>query len=526
MPAPWIPVWLAAMASLGQVAPQPAQPGPVRVDDELVVTAERTHYDPLTQTYTFSKGVVAVYGFTTVRAERLVIHNAPGDQTAEANGNVRLDDPEANLSADNLRFSWKTDARTGHAENAIIHIANVTIRAKRAEMRPEKWDLYDVSGTACRNDPPFLEARTRHISVTPGKDGKAVHPSIYVLGHKLLTLPDRSFNLNPKTEGFNPPAISYRRGSGLGVNFTSGFLLNQQTNLLVAAAAFPDSRPGYGATVTRTFLKADSIDSIVTPASELGERFRNGYLENIQVRTPDQERRSMRNLKRSVAISSVWNQGATATGDDTTYSKPLEAVYELGGGIGDYGYLGQVRAQTIRRNGEAIHARMILSGSAGIAPRSIGKNLDLIGRVDSSLFLGTNFGWVRGSVGAVYTPIPQIALAAGVFASQEAGSTPFSVDRLYAKNGFVLRADFNLGPTKFSFMQKWDRDLGRFDREYTASQVVGCLEPFVAYRKYPNEYNLGLRFRLDEFYDVLRRRDFKRTKPVKTQVSPQPDGNP
>jgi hypothetical protein len=76
-------------------------------------------------------------------------------------------------------------------------------------------------------------------------------------------------------------------------------------------------------------------------------------------------------------------------------------------------------------------------------------------------------------------------------------------------------------------MQKWDRRLGWFDREYTASQVIGCLEPFLLYRKYPQDYNLGIRFRLDEFYDVLRRRDFRRSPPSgKVQVSPAPNGKP
>jgi lipopolysaccharide export system protein LptA len=523
MPAPWVPLWIAAALGVGQGATAPSR---IQLDEDLVVSSESSHFDPLTQTFTFSRGVVATYGVTTVRADRLVIHNASGDQNGEAVGHVQLEDPDVNMTAENLRFSWKPEARTGHAENAVIHIANVTLRVKRAEIKPEQWDLYDVSGTACRNDPPFIEARTRHLVVHPGKSGKAVRPTLYVLGNRIVSLPDRSFNLNPKTEGFNLPALSYRRGAGLGISFQSGFLLTPQTNLAVSAGVFPGSLPGYGATLTRSLLPEERVNNIVTPASELGERFRTGYLENIQVTSPDQERRSLRNEKRSIAVSSVWNQGSVARGTRVSYSKPLEGVYEVGGAADDIGFIGQARMQTIRANNGPIHTRLLLSGTAGITPRPIAANLDLVGRVDTSLFLGTNFGWVRGSAGLVYHPVPQVALAGGAFLSQEFGSTIFEVDRLYAKNGFVFRADFNLGPTKFSYMQKWDQTLGWFDREYTASQVVGCLEPFVLYRKYPNDYNFGVRFRLDEFYDVLRRRDFRRSKTNKVQVSPGPDGKP
>jgi hypothetical protein len=82
-----------------------------------------------------------------------------------------------------------------------------------------------------------------------------------------------------------------------------------------------------------------------------------------------------------------------------------------------------------------------------------------------------------------------------------------------------------LGPTKFSYMSKYDPKLGWYDREYMVSQVAGCVEMFILSRKHPSDYNLGFRFRLDEFYDVLRRRNFNRSvKP--TMVSPRPDGKP
>lgn len=546
MPLSWVPVCLGILlgypsAGTESFAPDPTVFSPeavvaapsgqevqtpqtrVQVDEYLNVSARNTSYDPLTKTYTFTGDVVAVYELETVRADRLVVNME--EMTANATGNVRLDDPEGSVSAEALSFAWKPEARRGTAENVVAHIANVTVMARRAEIGSEKWEFFDVSGTSCRNDPPLLQLRTRHLTVYPEKWAKAEKPSVYVLGRHLLTIPDRSFNLNPRTEGFNPPSLSYRKGNGFGIAFRSGFLLNSRTNLVLNYSAFPSALPNYGAVWTRSFLAEEDLRHLVTPRSELSERFNFGYMENIQVSRPEDEQAFLRRKRSSVSFASLWNQGTSARSDPAHYSKPFEAVYERGGAAEGLAWFGQARMQSIRRDGEDVNARMILTGSVALDPKPLAKNLSAVSRVDTSLFAGPNYGWVRGSLGVVYRPLPQVTLSGSGYASQDFGHSQYDIDQLFSKGGFALRADFDLGPTKFSYLTKWDPSLGIYDREYTASQVVGCLEPFITYRQYPNTYNLGIRFRLDEFYGLLRRRDFHR-KPVPAKISPLPNGKP
>lgn len=496
--------------------PVNAQTAPVhkQFEGDITILANKAEYDIDTDTYTFSDGVVATYQVDKVTADKLVVH--PAEFHATATGHVRIIDPQGTVDAQDIDFTWKPGAQHGTAHDIVAHLANVTITAERAEITPEKWDFYNISGTSCRLNPPFYQLRSPHMTVYPEQYGRAVRPTVYIFGNKLVTLPDRTFNLNPRTQGIGPPSISYRRGAGLGASFSGGFLVGPTTNVSFGASSFPHVVPGYGANITRSFLPTADATHLATVRSELGERFTYGFFENIQVKTPENEYDFLQRRRSTAAIASEWNQTAADRRDGTRYSKLLEGVYEVGGKHDGFGYFGQVRLQEIRRNPEPFQSRVVLVGAAGPSPRVIAKNLISDIRVDTSVFVGPNSGWVRGIAGFSYRPVSQVALSLGGYASRQFGNSQFDSDTLFGQNGAIGRADFHLGPTQFSYLIKYDTTLGTYDREYTASQVVGCLEPFVLYREYPNTYNIGVRFRLDEFYALLRRKDFrgKSTGPV------------
>ena len=95
-------------------------------------------------------------------------------------------------------------------------------------------------------------------------------------------------------------------------------------------------------------------------------------------------------------------------------------------------------------------------------------------------------------------------------AGDEFGLAAFDSDRLYSKMSFNVRADWGRGPTKFSFLTKYDLTQGRwYDDEYGFSQIMGCVEPYVFWRRFPNEFSFGISLRADEFIEKLRRRTFR-----------------
>src|SRR5262249_37167624 len=127
----------------------------------------------------------------------------------------------------------------------------------------------------------------------------------------------------------------------------------------------------------------------------------------------------------------------------------------------------------------------------------------------------------------VFKPIPQLTLGAAYIAGGQGGRPDFISDELVSKNAAHFRADLNLGPTQISYLAKYDMNgKGWYDREFSVSQAVGCLEPFITGREFPRDYVLGVRLRLGDFFDMLQRRKQTRTKPVAPQQISGPSDHP
>jgi len=247
------------------------------------------------------------------------------------------------------------------------------------------------------------------------------------------------------------------------------------------------------------------------------------------VRQPGDEVRFLQTERKSISVDSVWNSGVSSSNYSTYISKSIEGVFESGGPVGKpangIGYLAQVRAQDISERGGQFKPRVLLVGSVELPSVSFSSKLKTLARLDGTSYLGSStYSWGRGIAGVVYEPIPRLRVSGGLFGVTQKGTPQFQFDSPVATRGFQVRADVDLGPTKFSYLTKFDKGLGWFDREYIVSQVAGCFEPFLLYRQFPQTYTLGVRLRLDDFYEILSRTDFAR-KPGKTVISSPHEGH-
>ncbi len=490
-------------------------------DLEFEVKAKTVNRNIATETTTFSDGVVAIYGPTTIHADRLVVSLKKGSEHAVATGHVRLDDPDGQISADILDLNLD-GGRHGVATNVMATIAGAKLTAKRADITPKLWTLSDVTLTTCRNRIPLYSVFTKELTVVPGRRGRAKSPELSLFGNHILTIPTQNFTLDRRTIGFRPPSFSYRKDRGLGVAWASGILLDEQTGVGANFAAFPNSFPGYSAQISRTWIPAELAEGLISPRSELAERFANGYLDSIETSSPESESQTLRSPRKSVSFGSSWNQGVNRGSSSLFYSKAAELSGEIGGVAGAFGYMTELRVQTIRVQHGPWLTRSVMTAAVGSPIVHVTRDLETWARLDAEGYLGPHkSGWVRGTAGLAYSPFPQIRLSGGLYSGRDFGRPEFGIDRLDFGAGYMIRADFNLGPTKFTLINKRDGKLGWWDREYSASQVVGCLEPFVAYRKSPADYRIGVKIRLDQFIDVLQARTFKRTQPAKHIISQQ-----
>ncbi len=491
----------------------------------VTITYTTGVHDLFKDTWVFDNGVTLEYDASTVQCDHLDIDLKA--QTGVAEGNVHLLDPVARVDAKRLELWWGAEGRRGHFDGAFVQVGSSRLKASSVDIAPDLWVLHDVEGTTSRAQPAWYEVHSKLLKIKPGKSGSIDHPTVYILGHKFLTLPTRSFNLDKRSEGLTIPGFNYSHQYGLGLSWGGGFLVDHSTDFAFGFGVFPNSRPGYGANLTRSLLPETRVTTFLTPQSDFGERFGYGFLDNIVVSSPESEDVTIRAERKAVSVNSVWNQVLNDRGTTAPFSKAVEAVYEQGGKMDGFGYISQVRLQTIREFGQSYSERLLLVEQVAPPPIHITPTLRTIARLDAQAFLdGYQYSWMRAIVGLAYTPVKQFRLSAGGYVSTETGSPQYEIDPLYSKAGYLVRGDLNLGPTKISFMRKRDSKLGWFDKEYSVSQVVGCFEPFITYRQNPNDYVLGFRLRLDDLTDLMTQRQFKRP-PSETHVlSPDLSGNP
>ncbi|MCC7230006.1 MAG: hypothetical protein IT203_06400 [Fimbriimonadaceae bacterium] len=499
---------------------------PVSVaQDRLEAFGKVQEIDPVRQIWTYTEGVVARYGPTTVFADRLEIHRAPEDQYGIARGNVRVEDPEGTIRANYFIFWFGPkkgpDGQIAAADQLEIELGSFQGRAESAVLREGVWEFLNVSGTNCRRPLPLYEIKAKRLLIRPGKDGALIEPHLTILGRNIGRFPNRNFSLDQRNEGLQLPTIGYRAGAGLGIAWSSSFLLSDQELMHFDFSVYPKALPSYGVTYSHSFLSAKQSMAKFVSDSELRERFRTSFFDDIRVENPDSAGNGIRKNRNAVTIQSIWNTASSARLDSERFSKAIDATYDRSGPAGPFGIAFQMKGQKIKRDDEEFIDRGLASLSLQFPKWELSKGLWSDVRIDSFGKVGGSgtFGWARGQAGLVFEPVPQIRLAGAYVQGFESGPSDYLADRLVSKRAVHLRADLKLGGTKLSVLSKFDQDRRAwYDKEWSASQAVGCFEVFMVRREFPRDYILGVRLRLDDFTSRLKKRKLERTRPVEPQT--------
>ncbi len=471
----------------------------------------------------FSEGVEALYDVTSVKADRLVLHTAPGEEYGEASGKVLVVDLDGTLEASDLRFCWKEGAKEGIAQNVLFEADRMRIEADTVTIKGNRWEALNARLTPCSDFLSFFKVTVPRVSIEVGRNATVRNPSFYFGGKRVGTLPSQKLSLDRRTTGFKWPGVSYRKGKGLGLTWSAGQMLTPATSLEYGFSAFPQKRPNFDIQWTKSWVPEEKAKSLLAPRSEMAERFGDAWLERIDVRTPESEDRYQQLERHAVTVSSQWNRGAHESYriKESNFSKFLEVAYERGADLGLASSLTQIRLHSIRQGNEPFTIRSVLNSTIATKPIRVGKDLDFRTRLDLAGYFGEEVsGWARASAGLVWQPNALLRFGGAYSVAGSRGNPLFPADGLVGGDTINGRADLNLGPTKISFLIKFDRNLGSlFDREYIISQVAGCFEPFVIYRQDPSDYRFGVRFRGHDFLYRLRNREIARKANSTTVIS-------
>lgn len=500
LPGPYVPVKVPGPAFEASVRQQ------AKLDETLKVEYLEAEFDSVTNVWTFTGGVKAMYGLTEIAAPKLIVDMANGKGTAD--GGVTMSDPEGSMEAARLEFDWRN--KSGFATSAVIQIGQNHFEADEVEVMPLVWELRNVKAAFTRTGQSNVWLQASSLTIRPGTDGVARNAYLVVRGKKVGPIPRLAFGLRKRIKGLGLPAITNRRGAGVGVSWDAGVPLGDHGVANVFWNAFPRQAPGYGLGVAFSPLDPGS-PSPISPSSDLGERFSDGWFDSVAVARPEDEEGDLRNERLSYGIGSFWNQGTVARRPDSAnVSKRLELVYEVGGKQDGFGYVGRSSLQSVRPDaGTPFRERVLASGTLSLPPLALSPDLTVRSRVDvfgSASSKGT-FGFARAEAGVVYSPGRKFTLGAAYVAGGEAGRADFAFDRLVAKSALHLRADYSSGPYTVRYLAKYDTAARLwYDREYELALVAGPFEPFLQFREFPSETRLGVRFRIDDLRDRIQRR--------------------
>ena len=508
---------------------------------QLIVRSFETEVDAENGIAIYRGGVRATFGQTELKADVLIVRKGkPGDPPvsvegqlikirpfeAYAVGKVDVIDPDGTLQASNLWFTWDPVRResptevVGRAENVSLKLGSVHVEAKGIILTKPGMELTSAGFWTGNWKTPLFRFDAESLFIFPGKKGVARRVKTSLLGLNFPIIPQYTFSLDPRTQGLTIPSIGYRQDAGIGMAWQRNFLLNDSTSIEVALAAYPKVQPTYTLAYAHSNLKEQEIGrNQFAITNQFGERSGFSFFENIYSESLSSTFDRMRILKDLFFVGSTFNYETVGRVTDrvTNYSLPLEIGLEKGGPAGSGAYLLQAKVARVVEGGNRSATRLTL-GASSFSPLltfgrvTAGTRFEALGRLDPS-----SSGYVGLESGFSYAASNSVSLSAGAYGYKTFGSPLFQGDQFRTNQGYVLRGDLTGSATNISFMFRYDPTQGWFDREYRISQVMGPIEPVIAYRQSPRQYVIGIKFRTEDIAKLLQKRSIKRSSGYSTE---------
>lgn len=468
---------------------------------------------PLEKRAIFRGNIKAIYGPNYLYADQLDLLVA--DKTGEASGNVRLVTPEGSLHCSRFHFDW--GKHTGKAYGVSLEVAGTRLEFGELEVTPEIWEIKNGSITMKAFGQPLITISSPLVSIVPGSNLKAKNPRLGVLGTRILTSPDVKLSLNSEGVSLGLPRPALTGNGTLGIGWENSLILSPNANFNFDYKIFPRSFPNYTGFIAYSPLDPATNRGMLKIRDDLGERFRDSFLDSIFVRTLEAEDERMRAKRLTYALMTSWNRATLRRVQDSdSVSKRIEGVVEHGGTIGSLFGFFQARVQDMRPTSQdAFRTRGEFQGSLAHAPIPIAKNVGFRLRADAQGFTGPGqgYGWLRGQASLIYQPTKEVTLGGSWAIAREWGKPPFVFDALGFTRSFNLRADIHSGVWSLSTLSKYDLDRGRwFDHQYGLSLVADAFEPFVYWRQASQDFRAGVNIRIDVLVERLTKKEQRPTR--------------
>lgn len=508
--------------------------------EDLVILSYETEADLLDGYVIYRGGVKAMYGPTTLTTDTLVVRNgASGDPAVQVDvdgkkmslkpmeayalGTVSVVDPDGTIKASNLWFTWDAVRRSnpeevvGRAEGVDVHISTVWIKADKMTSAAKGLEFFNVAVSTSNWKTPLYSAKAKSVFVIPGKQALAKDVRFSILGVQSPPLPQFTFLLDPRANGVQIPRIGFRQGAGIGVSWGGDLLVGESSVASMAINSYPRVQPTYAFSYakSRVPVEQSGLNQFLI-SDQFGERSIFSFFGNVYTQSLDQAYERIRIPKDMFSVGTNFNFETLGriTDRKTNYSRQLEVGYEKGGPFGDWGYLLQAKASRIAEGGGPGQNRLMFQANA-FTPLAKSGNFTAGARLDGVYrFDASPSGYLGAEGGLSYQANEFLKFSTGLYGYHNFGTPLFAGDNFVTNQGYVVRGDWFGPANNFSLMFRYDPTQGWFDKEYRISQVMGPLEPVLAYRESPRQYSIGFKFRTGDITRLLQRRKIQRNSQV------------
>lgn len=511
-----------------------AQQRPLLRLGDVTIEADRMDVEVEERRHTFHGRVLMRYFETTMEAESAIVDLMKGKITLSSN--ILITDPWGTLRAECAEADIEeipSDTgpgifvfKGGIARGVELVALEGRIRAETLHLMPrmegQRSSVIKMTGvmaTACDRRTPDFQFRFRELTAKPGdvatwKGGQLLLGKGFSAG-----FPDYYTILGPQETGILLPQPLFTSGFRPGYRWRNVFPLTNETQAYFEQTAAFDGVPIVNMRLAYSLEPRAERDKRkpIAVRDESGERFRNGYWDNVTVREMRHEEASISGGATIVYGGRSMNIGAVQRpGTGLRYDRDWFVGAQASGMLGRLPWQAQLEYGPIRER--LTHPgvnRVEAHGSLLLTDVQIADGLFLRARADVGSFFGdaTNYTWIRPLAGFVYQPSDELVFSAAYFKALTLGSPHFDIDRLYSMQALHFRTDFNFPATTVSLLLKYDFDRRElYDIEVGLSQLMHCVRPYIAYRKDPGAITFGFELEAQRLFEALSKQNPRRVR--------------
>ncbi|MCW5947155.1 MAG: hypothetical protein KIT74_09005 [Fimbriimonadales bacterium] len=493
---------------------------------DVTIEADRVEVELDSRRHTFHGRVLLRYFETTMEAETGIVDLLNGK--VQLSGSLSIKDPWGTIHAKEVEADIEEVTsedgestflfKGGFAHDVEIVALEGKFHAKemkigpRAPGGPEAMviQLNGVMATACDRETPDFQFRFKELTIRTGDRATWKGGELWLGKNFKLPFPDYYTLLAPRETGIALPQPTLTSGFRPGYRWHNLTSIGSNAQLLYEQSAAFHSVPVVNMNLAYSIEKRTKQDAgkVIGIRNEDGERFKNGYWDNITVRSMRDEDRSIEQGATAVYVGRSTNVGATQRlGAGTRFDREWFLGIQSSGSIGKMPWQAQVEYGSVReRLTPNVIRRAEAYATVALPDAKISENLAFRVRWDFGSFFGNApaYSWVRPMFGFVYTPNSEMQFSAAYFKALRFGTPQFDIDRLYSSHAIHFRADFKFPATSFGVLLKYDFNRKQlYDIELSISQLMHCIRPYVAYRKDPGAIVFGFELEAQRLFEAL-----------------------